>query len=83
MRFKLEQNKIGAIRYKKCFSFFPRKIGNVRIWLERYYVKQEWSQEYEYLGFAGLEVTGRGKWRNKYELLSDAPELAPLNRALE
>jgi hypothetical protein len=83
MRFKMEQHKIGTTRYKKRFAFFPRKIGNVRIWLESFYVKQEWSQEYEYYGFGGLEITGRGKWRNKYELLSDAPELAPLNRALE
>lgn len=82
MRFTPETHPKGTIRYKKRFAFVPVKIGRITVWLESYYVKQEWSEETIFTGSARYE-TGTYCWRIEKKLLKDDVEVSPLSRALE
>lgn len=81
MRFHPPSHKEGDIRYVRRFAFKPRKIAEIIIWLESYYVRQEWRRS-----FVNLEYG----WSDRRELLSDDPELlaikvskSPLMKALK
>ena len=43
MRWKIKQQEWveGSIRKRYRFAWFPTKVGNVMVWLERYVVKEQ------------------------------------------
>lgn len=80
MRFKLEQHKEGSIRYKKRFAFWPRRIGNTRIWLECYYEQQAWVHGfYEFFIWSSYKYS----WKFREYILADDIRVSPLRKALE
>lgn len=82
MRFPILKASPGAIRYIRRFAFVPVRIDDVRIWLEHYYLKQKYAEQYDYHAYE-MSPNGKYKWENVRELLPEDKELAPLNRALE
>ncbi len=58
--------KVGDVKEKKCFSFFPTKVDNMWLWFE-YYIGV-----YEYVdGFYEMdEVVSQGIFTEKYRTVS-------------
>ena len=84
MRFHEPDIKIGTVRFKKRFAFWPKRIGKTTVWFESYYVKQEWIYSHSYDGFN--MVRNKPYWSNEKYLLPEDPELSqssPLVKALK
>ena len=65
---KKKETKIGTKKKKTWFAFWPKKIGNHKVWLERYWVEYEYKEYKEIkssplVGFIDDEhITKRG-WK--------------------
>jgi hypothetical protein len=61
MRKKLP--KSGDTRYKIKFAWIPQTIGDHKIWLERYYVQQEYRRIW-HDSPGKWEIIGKGLYEN-------------------
>lgn len=51
MKWKNKKPKLGEVRFRTLFAWFPEEIGGYTVWLERYKVKEEFLVDHDRIGW--------------------------------